>query len=197
MFQVNDLIVYGNHGVCKVENVGTLSISMADKQKQYYTLRPVYQHESVIYAPVDNNKTIMRFVLSKEEVEDLIQDIPNIESAWIGNEREREVQYRAALQTCDCRELVKIIKTLYHRKNQGFRTARKLQWWMKNISDKLRNSYMVSWLLHLKCRRMRLVRILRIVLNKRNRGWGYARFMNGAWQRAGKQICNRGCSERC
>lgn len=126
MFQVNDLIVYGNHGVCKVENVGTLSISMADKQKQYYTLRPVYQHESVIYAPVDNNKTIMRFVLSKEEVEDLIQDIPNIESAWIGNEREREVQYRAALQTCDCRELVKIIKTLYHRKKSRIQDGKKV-----------------------------------------------------------------------
>ena len=126
MFQVNDLIVYGNHGVCKVEDVGTLSISMADKQKQYYTLRPVYQRESVIYAPVDNNKTIMRFVLSKEEVEDLIQDIPNIESVWIGNEREREVQYRAALQTCDCRELVKIIKTLYQRKKLRIQDGKKV-----------------------------------------------------------------------
>lgn len=126
MFQVNDLIVYGNHGVCKVEDVGTLSISMADKQKQYYTLRPVYQRESVIYAPVDNNKTIMRFVLSKEEVEALIQDIPNIESVWIGNEREREVQYRAALQTCDCRELVKIIKTLYQRKKLRIQDGKKV-----------------------------------------------------------------------
>ena len=126
MFQVNDLIVYGNHGVCKVENVGTLSISMADKQKQYYTLRPVYQHESVIYAPVDNNKTIMRFVLSKEEVEDLIQDIPNIESAWVGNERERETQNRTALQTCDCRELVKIIKTLYNRKKSRIQDGKKV-----------------------------------------------------------------------
>ncbi len=123
---MNDLIVYGNHGVCKVEDVGTLSISMADKQKQYYTLRPVYQRESVIYAPVDNNKTIMRFVLSKEEVEDLIQDIPNIESVWIGNEREREVQYRAALQTCDCRELVKIIKTLYQRKKLRIQDGKKV-----------------------------------------------------------------------
>ena len=126
MFQVNDLIVYGNHGVCKVEDVGTLSISMADKHKQYYTLRPVYQREAVIYAPVDNNKTIMRFVLSKEEVENLIQDIPNIESAWVGNERERETQYRTALQTCDCRELVKIIKTLYHRKKSRIQDGKKV-----------------------------------------------------------------------
>lgn len=69
---------------------------------------------------------IMRFVLSKEEVEDLIQDIPNIESAWIGNEREREVQYRAAMQTCDCRELVKIIKTLYQRKKSRIQDGKKV-----------------------------------------------------------------------
>lgn len=138
---MNDLIVYGNHGVCKVEDVGTLSISMADKQKQYYTLRPVYQRESVIYAPVDNNKTIMRFVLSKEEVEDLIQDIPNIESVWIGNEREREVQYRAALQTCDCRELVKIIKTLYQRKKLRIQDGKKVtvvdEKYFRQAEDKL------------------------------------------------------------
>lgn len=126
MFQVNDTVIYGNHGVCRITEIGTLSISMADKQKQYYTLRPVYQPSAVIYAPVENPKTLMRPVISKEEAENLIREVPGIDSVWIANEKEREHQYKAALQTCDCRELVKIIKTLYMRKAARIQNGKKV-----------------------------------------------------------------------
>lgn len=126
MFQVNDTVIYGNHGVCRITEIGTLSISMADKQKQYYTLRPIYQPSAVIYAPVENPKTLMRPVISKEEAENLIKEVPEIDSVWIANEKEREHQYKAALQTCDCRELVKIIKTLYMRKAARIQNGKKV-----------------------------------------------------------------------
>lgn len=45
MFQVNDVVVYGNHGVCKIMDVGPLSMSLADKNTIYYTLCPVYQRK--------------------------------------------------------------------------------------------------------------------------------------------------------
>ncbi len=126
MFQVNDTVIYGNHGVCRITEIGTLSISMADKQKQYYTLRPIYQPSAVIYAPVENPKTLMRPVISKDEAQNLIKEVPSIDSVWIANEKEREHQYKAALQTCDCRELVKIIKTLYMRKAARIQNGKKV-----------------------------------------------------------------------
>lgn len=126
MFQVNDTVIYGNHGVCKITDIGTLSISMIDKNKQYYTLQPVYQQTAVIYAPVENPKTLMRPVISKEDAEALIKEIPEIDSVWIASEKEREHQYKAALQTCDCRELVKIIKTLYMRKAARIQNGKKV-----------------------------------------------------------------------
>ena len=75
MFAIEDYIIYGNHGVCKVENIGTVSLPMADKDKIYYTLRPVYMNEAVVYAPVENPKSVMRSILSKEEAEQLILEI--------------------------------------------------------------------------------------------------------------------------
>ena len=78
MFQVNDLIMYGNHGVCKVMDIGPISLSMVDKNKQFYTLRPVYHNETVVYAPVDNEKSVMRMIISKEDAQKLIEDIPEI-----------------------------------------------------------------------------------------------------------------------
>lgn len=126
MFAVNDYIVYGNHGVCKVENIGTVSLAMVDKNKVYYTLRPVYRNEAVVYAPVENPKSVIRPVLTKEDADKLIEEIPVLDSVWIGNEKEREVQYKAALRSCDCRELIRIIKTLYHRKMDRIKDGKKV-----------------------------------------------------------------------
>ena len=126
MFAVNDYIVYGNHGVCKVENIGTVSLAMVDKNKIYYTLRPVYKSEAVVYAPVENAKSVIRPVLTREDADKLIEEIPSLESVWIGNEKERELQYKAALRSCDCRELIRIIKTLYHRKMDRIKDGKKV-----------------------------------------------------------------------
>lgn len=125
MFEVNDVIIYGNHGVCKIIDRGPLSISMADKEKEYYTLCPLYQQEAVIYVPVDGNKTVMRYVMSREETEELIRDIPRLEANWSSNEREREMQYRGAIKSCDCRELVKVIRTLYERRRMRLQNGKK------------------------------------------------------------------------
>ncbi len=126
MFAIDEHIIYGNHGVCKVENIGTVSLPMVDKNKIYYTLRPIYKNDAVVYAPVENPKSVIRAILTREEAEALIEEIPKLESVWIPNEKEREAQYKAALKTCDCRELIRIIKTLYERKMDRIRDGKKV-----------------------------------------------------------------------
>ena len=141
MFQVNDVVIYGHHGVCEITNVGTLKMPMADQEKLYYTLRPVYHKESSVYAPVENRKIVMRSVITKDEAENLIQNIPRIETVWIVNEKAREVQFKEAMQTCDCEELVKIIKTLYLRKQQRLESGKKVtvvdEKYFRQAEDKL------------------------------------------------------------
>ena len=126
MFQVNEVVVYGCHGVCKIMEIGTLSMPMADKEKVYYTLKPLYRKESVVYAPVENQRIVMRAVISKEEADALIFKIPQIETVWIVNEKARETQFKEALQTCNCEELITIIKTLYQRKQERLESGKKV-----------------------------------------------------------------------
>lgn len=126
MFQTDDVVVYGNNGICRVTDVGSISLSGVDKKRQYYTLRPVYQSETVYYVPVENQKTNMRLVITKDEAEKLIENIAEMESAWIVNEKEREAQYKNALRSCDCRELIKIIKILYQRKQSRIQDGKKV-----------------------------------------------------------------------
>ncbi len=126
MYQVDDVVVYGNHGVCQVVEIGTVDLGMVDKEKLYYTLRPVYKKEAIIYAPVENQKTIMRPVISKSDAEELIRQLPDIETVWVSNEKERELVYKRALLSCDCKELVRIIKTIYTRRKERIQEGKKL-----------------------------------------------------------------------
>ncbi|MCR4657059.1 MAG: CarD family transcriptional regulator [Lachnospiraceae bacterium] len=126
MFQKNEMVIYGNQSVCEIVNIGTLSMSMIDKKKTYYTLKPVYQRDSVVYVPVDSEKPVMRRVISKEEAKELIEDIPNIKAAWIEKEAEREQEYKKAISSCDPKQLIMIIKALYSRRKARIEDGKKV-----------------------------------------------------------------------
>ena len=114
MFQVGEYIVCDHNGVCQV--LAITEMPELKKDVLYYQLEPVYSRGSRIFVPVDSNKLVMRRVFTEEEVETLLKEIPSIETIWISNEKKREEQYREVARKYDCREWVKIIKTIYLRK---------------------------------------------------------------------------------
>ena len=116
MFQAGDVIVCGTHGVCRVEKVGPLSSAVADRDRLYYTLKPLYERGSVVFTPVDNEKMVIRPVISREEALRLIDGIRDAEALGIEDERKREENYKTALKSCRAEELVKMIKTINVRK---------------------------------------------------------------------------------
>ena len=92
MFKVGDYIVCGHNGVCKVEKIGTLEASSSDRM--FYTLTPVDDRNAQIFTPVDNNKMIMRYVMTKDEALDLIDssEIARRFSDSVGKEERRGLQ---------------------------------------------------------------------------------------------------------
>ncbi|MGI5966561.1 MULTISPECIES: CarD family transcriptional regulator [Anaerotruncus] len=121
MYQVGNYIIYGTSGVCRIAAIGRPDASYADPNKSYYTLVPAYGTE-VIYTPVDT-KVFMRPVISKSEAEQLIREIPSIREDSAGNPGAKNQQilsehYQSAIQTHDCGDLIRLIKTIY-QKNQA------------------------------------------------------------------------------
>lgn len=126
MFEVGDYIIYGNSGVYVVDKIGTIDAPESARGRQYYTLLPYYATGGTIFTPVDNKKVIMRHVLGKEEAMSIINDIPNIDNLDISDERKRELEYKGAIRKSDCRELIKIIKTIYSRKQSRMADGKKV-----------------------------------------------------------------------
>ncbi len=126
MFGIGDYVICGNKGVCEVENITTLNISGVDREREYYILKPLYMNGSTVYVPVDSPKESMRKVLKREEAEELIRAIPEIPLLVITNDKLSEQTYKDCIRTNDCENLVKIIKTIYTRKQKRMKAGRKV-----------------------------------------------------------------------
>ena len=126
MFEKGQLIMCGGHGVCRVVNVIGNPIDRLDKVRKYYVLEPVFEKGSTVYTPVDNDKVIMRRILNKEEAEELVGRIAEIDTVWIREEKGREQMYKEAIRTYDCQSLVQIIKTLYLRRQSRLKEGKKV-----------------------------------------------------------------------
>ncbi len=126
MFGIGDYVICGNKGVCVVENITTLNISGVDRAREYYILKPLYMAGSTVYLPVDSPKESMRKVLEREEAERLIEAIPDIPLLIIANDKLSEQVYKDCIKTNECVDLVKIIKTIYTRKQKRMQAGRKV-----------------------------------------------------------------------
>lgn len=125
MFEIGELIIYGGNGVCRVEKIGPIDTGAA-KDRMYYTLNPLKNKDSRIFTPVDNQKVIMRPTMKREDALELIDQIQDLETLWIVDERKRETEYKEAVRKCDCREYVKIIKTIHQRKKARLADGKKV-----------------------------------------------------------------------
>lgn len=125
MFEKGDYIIYGNAGVCRVEGVTTMDIADVPKDRLYYILYPEGKTERKIFIPVDNPKSVVRKLISKAEAEKLIDEIPEIETLNIVSDKLREEKYKECIRSCDNRELIRIIKTIYLRKKKRMQQGKK------------------------------------------------------------------------
>lgn len=114
MFQKGDYIIYGNTGVCCIDDICTpTDIPIASKNKLYYHLSPVHG-SGTIYIPVDTS-VFMRPVITRDQALRLISRIPQIpaDSFKSPDQRMLAEHYKSVIHTHKCENLIQLIKTAY------------------------------------------------------------------------------------
>lgn len=117
MYSVGELVVHKKYGVCKIINIDFLDSSFNSKEKKYYILKPVYVGGSKLFIPIDNS-CLIRPVTPRNEALKLVEEIEEIDSLWIDNDKNRESFYKKALNQGEVVDWIQIIKTLYQRKQE-------------------------------------------------------------------------------
>jgi len=113
MYEIDEYVVYKGSGVCKIVNIGTLDFGEMKKDKKFYFLCPVHAKASITYAPVESAKVPMRKVITREDAQQILEDISSIDIIQELNDKQVEMRYREIFKDCDCRRYMSIIKTIY------------------------------------------------------------------------------------
>ncbi|MGN0660059.1 MAG: CarD family transcriptional regulator [Emergencia sp.] len=127
MYEIDDLIMYGSTGVCRVCDITKPDFAAEDEDKLYYVLEPLYQ-SGVIYAPVDNEKVFMRPVITESEAKDLIDNIPKIHTEIYKNSSMQQLTkyYQSVIDTHKCSDLLKLTKSIHQKKVDAMKQNRHL-----------------------------------------------------------------------
>lgn len=127
MFQPGDLVVYGTTGVCRVESITRPNLTGADRNKQYYLLKPL-QQDGVIYTPVENQKVPIRPVISAKEAEALIDLIPTMqaEACRAPTLQALAQHYQTVVRSSNCRDLIELMMSIYTKRRQAESQKRRL-----------------------------------------------------------------------
>ena len=77
-YKVGEYLIHERSGVCQVAEIVEKALQGKGTEKLYYSLQPIYENSSHILTPVDS-KVRIRNVKSKLEMEQLLEQLPDLE----------------------------------------------------------------------------------------------------------------------
>lgn len=119
-------MVYGIHGVCCVVEQEERVVDR--KRVTYLALEPVGQDGSRYLVPTHNAAAMakLRKMLSREEMEELLQSEEVRMDGWIKDENQRKQAYRDLISSGDRVKLMQMVHTLYRHKALQMAAGRKV-----------------------------------------------------------------------
>lgn len=130
MYKAGEQVLYDSEGICTINEIAEKTF--AGMTSVFYVLTPINRPATTIYVPVNNPKRTakMKKVLSKQEIYDLIDSMPDEETIWIENDAERKQVYGEIIHSGDRVKLIQLLKTLQLHKTRQEKSGKKL-----HISD--------------------------------------------------------------
>ena len=113
MYQIGEYVMKVNDGVCQVVDIVDMDGALSGKK--HYVMVPRDDKNAKVFVPVDGKNGNVRNVMNENEAQSFIKSIPDIEEAWIENDKVREQEYKNAIKSGSPQRLVGIIKNIYNR----------------------------------------------------------------------------------
>ena len=125
MYQIGEKVVYGIHGVCTIIELETKII---DRQKvRYYVLEPLEQPGARYYIPTEKPAAVAKLspLLTRKELDALLEDRKIPEGTWIQDENQRKLRYRELIASGDRPALLAMVRALRLHKVEQLAQGRK------------------------------------------------------------------------
>lgn len=125
MYEGETYVFYGVQGVCRV--LGTEVQRINRVKTEYLVLEPIEKAQSRFYVPIQNPSAMqkLRPVLTKDELEELLDSAAVREKDWIPEENRRKQYFREILSGGDRTSVMRMLCNLYRYRNEQMETGRK------------------------------------------------------------------------
>ena len=125
--EIGSHVLYGKMGVCLVREITMMSYG-ANGGGEYYVLDPISDKRSSVYVPLSNPELVSRMcpLLTCEEINTLLAGADDDKMDWIDDRNERGSLYRRVTSGNDRREMIRLIRCLYKRKEERIAAGKHL-----------------------------------------------------------------------
>jgi CarD family transcriptional regulator len=125
MYQPQDKVVYGIHGVCVI--VGREVRRVDRKDLEYLVLEPIEQPGACYYVPAQNPAALakLRPLLDRDALTEVLHYEEIRRDSWIRDENQRKLRYRELINSGDRAALLSMIGSLYRQKENLAAMGRK------------------------------------------------------------------------
>lgn len=119
MFQVGDMVRYGQSGVCRIEEIREMDVAGASQR--YFVLTPLFKTGSLVYVPVENRELVDKMLppMTRDDVEEILERVANMAAEWIRDFRRRSEFAKKALSSGDRAEALYLVKCIYAHKREA------------------------------------------------------------------------------
>ena len=107
-----DIVMHPSEGICVIEKIETREFNTSSMT--YYVLKPkLRKSSSTVYLPVDRGNTLLRHLLVKSEIDQIIFDSTSCPSLWIDDNKKRKKSFNELLMEGDYVKLIRMIRDIH------------------------------------------------------------------------------------
>lgn len=127
-FNKGEYVKYATSGVCLIENITKIDYLHDRNPQEFYVLKPIAANSSTVYVPLANNELTskMRKLLSKEEIDSLIDASKSDAIEWINDRKARSEKFKSIISKSEPDQLLKLVGCIYVKKQELLKNGKKL-----------------------------------------------------------------------
>ena len=122
------IVVYGTSGICVIEEIKPIKITMDSRPEPYYVLRQKSNSQSTVFVPVGNDKLTskIRRPMTREEILSMFSRVRSDRMKWDTDRRVRTDRFREILAGGVSDDLLRMAVCLHERKDKLFDDGKRL-----------------------------------------------------------------------
>lgn len=118
IYRAGDTVMHPSEGVCTVMELRKMEMSGMEK-RNYYILKPATEKSSsTVYMPVARGNTILRRLLSKDDIFALIHASREYAGLWIADSKQRKEAFTRILCEGNYAKIIRMIQEIHEERIQ-------------------------------------------------------------------------------